>query len=1072
MPVAVRRPMDDGRWSDLTRTGPRAVVHSDEHDTVATPHPRSIGWFDTAAIAMGGSNQSLFLLTALVATRGSAAIPLLAIGLLLAFAAAPGWTELVLMWPDRVGGIASTCAEAFRRYNPILSNLTGVCYWWGWVPTCGLTALLSAEALHAWYLPAVPVPPLAVGIVLAFAVLNLCGISKVTRVVRLIAIGSGTLAFASAILPIWTGAVDAHQAMDWNLTAPFAGVFGKVSGAMAGLYLIGFAAPAFEAATCHVGEMRDPARTLPRAMLLSAGMAGLYFVVLPVVWLGLFGPHAIAGADSTGLAQLLGPTFAPLAGAAAKSVAIWFMVLNMFHGTVQPLAGASRTLSQLSDDGLLPRLVGRRNRADAPHMAILLTAGVAIVFLLAGDPVWMIAAANFTYLIGIALPSLAVWLLRRDHPEWPRPWRAPRGTVALGALAAAAWLVSTLLGFRQFSLPVVIFGLALAYSGCVFFAWRRFADRRAAGRPRIPRSLHLKLTGAMVAVLVLDGSGYLLAVSSAGTRSPVMVAVLEDIFVAVAVLTVTVGLVLPGMISHAVTEVAAAANQLSAGTLRELTNAMDALGRGDLDEARVTPDVSPVDVISRDEVGAMAIAFNAMQCSVGGAARALENARLALMKSRGDLEYLATHDSLTSLSNRLHIEMEISRIVDDCVARGLDCAVVAIDLDGFKFINDSRGHAAGDTVLRGVATLLRRHLRPADSIGRLGGDEFAAILPDTNADEAQSVMVRLLSALRGESIVLDGGRTVHVTASAGLAFLCRDNPQTAQDLLIQADIAMYQAKDTGRDRIAGYSILDPLQADVLVRHTWVERIQDALENDKFVLHVQPLMNLETNEIDHYEALLRMVDDDGSVIMPGCFLPAAEQRSGLINRIDRWVIAEACRMLAAEQNAGRRIHLAVNVSGMSMSDPGIGEAIELAVAGLPDPAAVIIEVTETAAITDIDRAKAFATRMAHIGCQFALDDFGAGYGSFYYLKHLPFDYLKIDGAFVGGLLTHRVDEVLVKSLVQVARELGKKTVAEFVEDAATLEKLRELGVDYAQGFHIGMPAAMPARQRWTDDRLTA
>ena len=180
MTVAVRRPLGGNRRVSLTRSGPRAVNRRAGQQASAQAHPRTIGWFDTAALAMGGSNQSLFLLTALVATQGSAAIPLLAIGLLLSFAAAPGWTELVLMWPDRVGGIASTCAEAFRRYNPVLANLTGVCYWWGWVPTCGLTALLSARALHAWYLPAVPTAPLAVAIVVAFAVLNLTGISRVT----------------------------------------------------------------------------------------------------------------------------------------------------------------------------------------------------------------------------------------------------------------------------------------------------------------------------------------------------------------------------------------------------------------------------------------------------------------------------------------------------------------------------------------------------------------------------------------------------------------------------------------------------------------------------------------------------------------------------------------------------------------------------------------------------------------------------------------------------------------------------------------------------------------------------
>ncbi|MGN6606657.1 MAG: ATP-binding protein [Jatrophihabitans sp.] len=600
------------------------------------PHPRTLGWFGTSAIAMGGSNQSLFLITALVVAQGSAAVPLLVVGLLLAWAAAPGWTELSLMWPDRIGGIAATCSEAFRRYNPVFANLTGVCYWWGWVPTCGLTALLAAEAVHDWYLPGVPVPLMATAIVISFTVLNLCGIGRVTAVVRVIAVGSAGLAFLSALVPIVAGDVDVHRATSWHLTQPFHGVFGGISSAMAGLYLIGFAAPAFEAATCHVGEMKDPVRSLPRAMKASAGMAGLYFLVLPVVWLGLFGASGLGGADRTGLAHLLGPTFAPLLGAAAHSAAIWFMVLNMLHGTAQPLAGAARTLSQLADDGLLPVTFGRRNRFDAPVVATLLTAGLAIIFLLAGDPVWMIAAANFTYLIGIAMPSVAVWLLRRDSPDRERPWRAPRGTVALGLGAAVVWLIATILGFRQFGLPVVLFGLALAYSGSAFYAWRRHQDRVASGRERVPFSLHFKLTGAMLLVLALDGAGYLLAVtSSSGT--PTRTAILEDIFVAVAILTISVGLILPGMVAHSVIEVADVATGLASGTLTELTEAMHALGRGELDAARATPAHRQVAVTTRDEVGTMAAAFNEVLIAVGRAAVALDHARDALRTSGEEL---------------------------------------------------------------------------------------------------------------------------------------------------------------------------------------------------------------------------------------------------------------------------------------------------------------------------------------------------------------------------------------------------------------------------------------------------
>ena len=383
-------------------------------------------------------------------------------------------------------------------------------------------------------MPGLPVEAVACALVALFTVVNLCGIVWVTRLTIPIATVSASLALISSLVPVWTGEVDWQQATSFTLTSPFAGWFGDLTSVMAGLYLIGFAAPAFEAAACHVGETRDPNRNVPRAMLASGLMAGVFFVVLPVVWLGALGPEAL-GKD---LALVLGPTFAPLFGGFGKAAAIWFMMMNMFHGTLQPLAGASRTLAQLSDDGLLPRFLGRRwSRTDCPWAATLMTATFAIIFLLIGDPVWLIAAANFTYLIGICMPNVAVWLLRRDMPDAPRPYRAPRGTIVLGLGAAATWLLAATLGFQQFGLPTVIFGLVMAYSGAALFAWRMAEDRRAQGLPVFVRTLGLKLTGAMVLVLTLDGAGYFLAVSSVTSEHGALVTALEDIFVLVALLT-------------------------------------------------------------------------------------------------------------------------------------------------------------------------------------------------------------------------------------------------------------------------------------------------------------------------------------------------------------------------------------------------------------------------------------------------------------------------------------------------------------------------------------------------------
>lgn len=622
----------------MDRTGKENPPTAQEKEIPAA-HPRVIGWGGTTALAMGGSNQSLFLLGALFAGQGSipgqgsAAVPLLIVGLLLSWAAAFGWTELVLMFPNRVGGIASCCAEAFRPISPVLANLAGTCYWWGWVPTCGLTAILSATAIHTWYLPQIPVNVLAVSIVMLFVGVNLCGVRWVVRLAIPIATCSAALAFLSGIIPVVTGHVDWHQASTFHLTVPFPGWFGKLTSAMAGLYLIGFAAPAFEAAACHVGETVDPNRNIPRAMFASGAMAMLYFAVLPVIWLGVLGAGPLGG----DLQNELGPTFAPLLGQGAKAAAIWLMMFNMFQGTLAPLAGASRTLSQMAEDGLLPRFFALRSRTDAPWVATLITAGAAIAFLLAGDPIWLVAAANLTYLIGIALPNIAVWLLRRDAPEMERPYRAPRGTIELGVFASLVWFLTTMLGFEQFGLPTVLVGLALAYSGSTLYALRRWQDRRASGERGPARSLHLKLTGAMLLVLMLDGAGYLMAIHSVNQQQTALITALEDIFVAVALLTITVGLVLPGTVAHAAEEVSYAAGRLTRGTLADFSRAMQALGAGDLDAAHARLDAVPVTIATRDEVGMMAESFNTLQEEIGRAATGLDGAREGLRRARTEL---------------------------------------------------------------------------------------------------------------------------------------------------------------------------------------------------------------------------------------------------------------------------------------------------------------------------------------------------------------------------------------------------------------------------------------------------
>jgi diguanylate cyclase (GGDEF)-like protein len=1175
-------------------------------DPLPAEHPRTVGWVGASALAVGGSNQSLFLIGALIVSQGTGAVPLLVVGLILSWMALPGWTELVLMWPNRVGGISATCAEAFRPYSPVLANLTGVSYWWGWVPTCGLTAILSASALHQWYLPGVAVEPLAIGIILVFLAVNLCGIRWVTRMAKPIALGSVVLALGSAIIPVLAGTVDWSQAGSFHLDTPFSGTFGVITSAMAGLYLIGFAAPAFEAAACHVGEMRDPVRNLPRAMFASAGLASVYFLVLPVVWLGVLGPSGLEG----DLTRTLGPTFAPLLGVAAKSAAIGFMVLNMFHGTLQPLAGASRTLSQLSEDGLLPRILAWRNRVDVPWFATVLTASTAIVFLLLGDPVWLIAAANFCYLIAIGLPSVAVWLLRRDDPDRERPYRAPRGTVLLGVAAAAVWGLSTVLGFQQFGLPTVLVGLALAYSGSLAYAWRKRSDRRRSGERGVRHSLQAKLAGAMIAVMTLDGGGYLLAVSHVDKTQTELVSVLADIFVAVAMLTVVVGLVLPGIISHSTEQVAKGADRLARGTLFDFTQAMQALSEGRLDEAHARVELEPVHVRGRDEVGAMADSFNLMQEEVGRAAVALDGAReglrasqatlnrsigrqvaiadlgrsaleggeltglmdkvartvasvleveivavleqtgdqlrvrgakglaphrrlalhsapaalgadadspeghplldlsgagdaggeamvpvrgrreepfgalccqtrlnrsfseaefaflaavanvladaIARRRSEDEIRHQALHDPLTGLPNRSLFIDRLRLALAHGSRRESSVAVLFLDFDHFKLINDSLGHATGDDLLNLVAARLDSRLRAGDTLARFGGDEFVMICDDlAGADEARTIAKNLAEVLQ-VPFRASGSTELTMRASIGIA-ISSGTDADAENLIAEADAAMYRAKEQGGGRIETFD--EVMRGDATSQLRLENDLARALDNGQFRLDYQPIVALETGQLLGVEALVRWRHPELGLVSPAEFIPIAEA-NGMIVPLGEWVLREAC-MQAASWRQGRPPGtgptVAVNLSLRQLAEAGLPAMVGAALSDAAlDPAALHLEVTESAVMQHAETAVDTLTALKELGVAIHLDDFGTGYSSLSHLRRFPIDALKIDRSFVAAVTDNDDDETIVAAIISMATSLDVEVVAEGIETPEQSELLQALGCRMAQGFFYSRP----------------
>jgi len=421
------------------------------------------------------------------------------------------------------------------------------------------------------------------------------------------------------------------------------------------------------------------------------------------------------------------------------------------------------------------------------------------------------------------------------------------------------------------------------------------------------------------------------------------------------------------------------------------------------------------------------------------------------------LQKLANYDSLTDLLNRRRFEIEVEGHLASASRTGSRAALLFLDFDQFKFVNDSLGHRAGDQLLKGLARVLDHTVAGRGPVARLGGDEFAIFLPGVDVDQAEILATDLLESVRSHIDVV-GGQQVGITVSIGIA-IYPQHGTTVEDLMLHADLAMYQAKDGGRNCHRVYTA-GQTEAEMGSKLNWERRIREALAEDRFVLHFQPILSLAENTVTEYEALLRLREPDGTLIPPRHFLDVAESY-GLIHALDRWVVCQAIRTIAEQRRKFRPITLAVNLSARAFSDYELLPLIkEELLWNNVDPAALTFEITETAAVADIKVATQFIETLTGMGCRFALDDFGAGLSSLYYLKKLPVSCLKIDGSFIQRLPTEPIDQKMVRAVVTLARELGMRTVAEYVGNEETVALLRELGVDAAQGYYIGRSGPLP------------
>jgi diguanylate cyclase (GGDEF)-like protein len=424
-----------------------------------------------------------------------------------------------------------------------------------------------------------------------------------------------------------------------------------------------------------------------------------------------------------------------------------------------------------------------------------------------------------------------------------------------------------------------------------------------------------------------------------------------------------------------------------------------------------------------------------------------------------ELVYQASHDTLTGLVNRSEFENKLKEALESSRQQDTQHALLYMDMDEFKLVNDTCGHIAGDDLLKQVAKLLNLQMRERDLVARLGGDEFGVLLFYCGQNKAKEVAERIRQSLNDFHFSWED-KLFDISASIGLVMINRDSVSLT-DLLSYADLACYAAKDAGRNIVHCYDADDEGIAKNFSQMQWLPRIKDALLNDEFTLAVQPIVSLRAEQSPQtiYEFLLRWPQSDGSFISPALFIPSAE-RYDLMRAIDRWVIRNALHAIphiVKKLKPQGEVIFTINLSGQSVGDPELQSFIlQMFESSGVDTILVCFEVTETVAIANFSTANDFITQLRARGCRFALDDFGSGLSSFGYLKSLPLDFLKIDGLFIRDMMKDEVDTAMVRTINDIAKVLKLQTIAEWVENAEVADTLREMGVDYAQGYHFESP----------------
>ena len=426
-------------------------------------------------------------------------------------------------------------------------------------------------------------------------------------------------------------------------------------------------------------------------------------------------------------------------------------------------------------------------------------------------------------------------------------------------------------------------------------------------------------------------------------------------------------------------------------------------------------------------------------------------------KRTKELQSLAIHDSITGLYNRYEFEKRLSFALKYSSSREGQSIMCYVDLDQFKIVNDTSGHTVGDELLKHIAVILQKGVDEKDIVARLGGDEFGILFLGKSLSEVKKMANNILRSIKDYRFT-HADKIFVVGASMGMVPIERECCSLV-DIISAADAACYQAKENGRNCIHVASRDDKMMEERRGEMQWLAKLTQALEEDKFRLYVQPIVSLMHKEaaIKHYEVLIRLEDNDGKIISPMAFIPPAE-RYGMMPRIDRWVIEEVFKEYAELQAKNFSLYsFSINLSGTSLSDQKLSSYIEELFIRYQVPyQSICFEVTETAAVANLNTALEFINKMRALGCKFSLDDFGSGLSSFSYLQNIPVDYLKIDGSLVSNVDSNEVNRAMVKSINEISHVMGMKTICEFVENEEVEKVLKEMGVDFAQGYYYAKP----------------